>query len=147
MSDITNILNGDNQQINNVDISKIFIGENQYESATYTNSTYDTIELLAGTLMGKVATTQEVIPLVSGASDGSQFPIGILAKNYTVLAGAAPTVTYCTAGYVVKEKVLLDSGDTMATVISSRSINDRIGSDTVGIVMFASDEQTQFDNQ
>lgn len=147
MSDITNILNGNNQQINNVDISKIFIGENQYEAAIYTNSSYVTVELLEGTLMGKIATTQEVIPLLSSATDGSQFPIGILAKNYTVLAGEAPVVTYCTAGYVVKEKVILNGSDLLTTVISSRSINDRIGSDTVGIVMFASDEQTQFDNQ
>lgn len=147
MSTISTVLNTGQQAITNVDTSKIFIWGNRFDKAEYTNSTYDAVTLPAGTLLGRNSSTLEVKPLTSGASDGSQFPVGILNETHTVEAGDTATLAYCVAGDVAKEKVLLQGSDDLDTVVSSKTIGDRIGSDTVGVKLVATDELTGFDNQ
>ena len=78
--------NGQQMQVN-TDLSKIFIWRNDYRKYPYNNSAYDAVTLPAGTLMGVVAATGWVKPLVSTANDGSQFPVGVLAQDYTVEGG------------------------------------------------------------
>ena len=147
MSTIDTVLNTGQQAITNVDTSKIFIWNNRFDSAEYTNSTYDAVTLPAGTVLGRNSSTLEVKPLTSGASDGSQFPVGILNNTHTVEAGDTVTLAYCVAGDVAKEKVLLQGSDDLDTVVSSKTIGDRVGSDTVGIKLVATNELTGFDNQ
>lgn len=147
MSTIDTVLNTGQQAITNVDTSKIFIWGNRFDKADYTNSTYDAVTLPAGTLLGRNSSTLEVKPLTSGASDGSQFPVGILNETHTVEAGDTATLAYCVAGDVAKEMVILQGSDDLDTVVSLKTIGDRIGSDTVGIKLVATDELTRFDNQ
>jgi hypothetical protein len=141
------ILNNGQQMIVNTDLAKIFVWDNRFESANYTNSTYDPVTLPAGTLMGKISATQEIVPLTSAASDGSQFPVGVLNQTSVIAAGATVALAYCVSGDVVESGVILQGADTMATVISGRSIRDRIGADTVGVKLVGSIEMTGFDNQ
>ena len=141
------VLNNGQQAIINTNTAKIFVWNNRYISAEYTNSTYDAVTIPAGTLMGRVHATGEVIPLASGASDGSQFPLGVLASDYTVDAGDTVSVSLCVEGDVVEAYVVLDGSDTMDTVISARTIRDRIGADTVGIKLVGETELTGYDNQ
>lgn len=141
------VLNNGQQAIINTNTAKIFVWNNRYISASYTNSTYDAVTIPAGTLMGRVHATGEVIPLASGASNGSQFPLGVLASDYTVDAGDTVTVSLCVEGDVVEAYVVLDGSDTMDTVISARTIRDRIGADTVGIKLVGETELTGYDNQ
>lgn len=138
-----------NQRTTNYDTSKIFIWNNRYESGTYTNpsTTGAEVTLAKGTLMGRVSGTQKLLPLASGASDGSQFPVGILADDYTVDYLESANVFICVAGDVAEEKVILSGSDTLSTVISSRSIRDRIAADTVGINLVAGQAQDGYDNQ
>jgi hypothetical protein len=42
---------------------------------------------------------------------------------------------------------VLQGADTLSTLVSSRSIFDRIGSDTIGVKITANTEMTQNDNQ
>ena len=85
--------------------------------------------------------------MVSGAGDGSQIPVGVLTQTITVEAGETASIYVCTGGEVAEEKVILDTGDTLETVIDGRQLRDRIASDTVGIVLVAGTEMTQVDNQ
>jgi hypothetical protein len=141
-------LNNDNMGIlNRISPAKIFIWDNKYITGSYNNSGYTPVTLTAGTLMGRVAATQKVIPLVSSATDGSQFPVGILAESVTVDDGDTVNVSICNAGSVVEGSVILDSGDTMDTVIDDKSIRDRIASDTIGIKLVGGTENTANDNQ
>ena len=148
MSTVTTSLSTSNQLNSNYDFSKVFLGDNRYESATLLNaSETDEIEFPAGTLLGRIGSSNKVVPLTSAASDGSQFPVGILANTITLAAEAEGTVSMCVSGDVATEKVILQGSDTMATVISTRTIKDRIGSDTVGIKLVSSTDLTGFDNQ
>lgn len=128
------------------DVSKIFLGNNRYSSFTYTNPTGAIVTLTAGQLMGRVSATQKVLPLASAAVDGSQYPIGIVNEDRDVQIGETVTIALCVAGNVAREKVICNGADTLATPISLRSIEDRIGSDTVGIKLVATTELTGYDN-
>jgi len=133
--------------ITNNDNAKIFIWDNRYEQGEFTNpSTVDAV-LAKGTLMGRVSATQKLKPLASGASDGSQFPVGILADDYTVDYLETANLTICIGGDVAEELVILNGSDTMDTVISGRSIRDRIAGDTLGIKLVSGTQMTAFDNQ
>lgn len=132
----------------NSDTSKIFVFNNRFSTGeSKANSTYDDATWLQGTLLGRVSATGKLVPLVSSAVDGSQYPVGILAEDSIIPAGDSATLTFCVAGDVVEDKVVLNEGDTMDTAISGRTIKDRIGADTVGIKLVGNDELTGFDNE
>ncbi len=133
--------------ITKYDNAKIFIWDNRYEQGTYTNPTGDEVTLAKGTLMGRIATSQKLVPLVSSASDGSQYPVGILADDYVVDYGASANVTICIGGDVAEELVILASGDTLSTLVSSRSLRDRIAGDTLGIKLVSGEQMTAYDNE
>jgi hypothetical protein len=140
-------LNNGQQMIINTDTSKIFLWNNRYENATYNNSAYGAVTLTAGTLMGRVAVTGWIKPLASGAADGSQFPVGVLANDITVDGGGLETVSICVAGDVAEEQIILQGTDTMEVTISSRRLRDRIAADTVGIKLVQRTDNSAYDNQ
>jgi hypothetical protein len=147
MSSQTTALNNGQQMIVHTDTSKIFLWNNRYENATYNNSAYASATLLAGTLMGRVSATGWIKPLASGASDGSQFPVGILANDVTVDGGGLETLSICVSGDVAEEQIILQGTDTMETTISSRRLRDRIAADTVGIKLVTRTDNSAYDNQ
>lgn len=150
MSTIVETLNTGQQATFDTDLSKIFLWENRYAKFPYTkvNSTYDDFTLPAGTLMGRKHATNYVVPLASGASDGSQYPVGVLAADVVVLAGDTfdGEISLCVYGDVNEDLLLLDGSDTLNTVVSARTLRDRIGADTVGIRLLTVDELTKADN-
>lgn len=148
MSTATTAENTSNKLVTNYDSSKIFLGDNNYITADYTNDGYDDVTLAAGTVMGRVAATDKVIPLESDASDGSQYPVGILAEAATVEAGADAVLSLCNYGDVEESQLVLEKvGDTLATVISGKTLRDRIAADTAGVRLQLATEMTGEDNQ
>jgi len=134
-----------NQITTNFDNTNIFVFDNRFTDGTYTAS--GAVDLLQGTLMGRVSATQKLVPLESTASNGSQYPVGILTQDYIIESAGDIVLSVCVSGDVVEDKVILAYGDTLSTVISGRSIRDRIAADTIGIKLVGSDQMTAYDNQ
>jgi len=99
------------------DMSKLFIWNNRYETATYTNPSGSAATLTSGTLMGRVIATNKILPQVSTATDGSQVPIGILKDTVTVAGSATVTLTICVSGDVASEQIIFGGSDLMTTPI------------------------------
>lgn len=146
MSKQTITLQTGKQLFVDTDLTKVFLYGNRYDSGTFNNSQYDPLELKVGMLLGKISATQGLALCDSDSVDGSQYPIGVCAEDITIADGDSHAVAYCVAGDVSKSKVILHAPDTMATVIDGRSIQDRIGADTVGVKLVVSDNLTEFDN-
>lgn len=146
MSDQTITKNTGNQLWINTNTAKIFVWGNRYASSNYTNSTYDDETLEEGTLLGQIAATGEVVPLESGAVDGSQYPIGVLLGGGVIPAGETVAVTYCVAGDVDENLLILQGADTLNTVINGRTLRARIGADTVGIKLVGGESLVNYDN-
>jgi hypothetical protein len=138
---------GNNMTAVNYDIRKIFVWDNRFADAQYNNDTYDDVDLALGTVMGRVASTGLLVPLDSEATDGSQFPVGVLASNYTAPAGETKDISICVAGDVEESLLIFtNESDDLDTVVSDRQLRDRIAADTVGIKLVSSTEMTQHDN-
>ena len=140
-------LNNGSQAIIKTDVSKIFLLNNRYKTSQYTNGGGAPVTIPEGKLLGQINASGKVAPLASAASDGSQFPVGICAQERIVAAGATVDVTYCVAGDVAEDKVVLDGSDTLATVVTGRTLRQRIASDTVGINLVTAYEMTGYDNE
>lgn len=146
------ILNTGNQAIINTDTSKMFVWNNRYETATFAKAENDTgsaITVPKGTLMGRVTSTLKLKELASGAADGSQTPVGILAHDVVIENEVTfdGTVTICVAGDVVEDKVVLQGSDTMNTTVGGRTIHDLIQASTVGIKLVGDIDNSAYDNQ
>ena len=143
---VNNIVLSNGQQMTiTTDLSKIFLWNNRYEQADYTASA--DITLPAGALLGRIGSSGKVVPLTSAATNGSQYPVGILAQDTFVASGATATLTFCVAGDVASDKGMYDGTDTGETVVELKRLKDRIGSDTVGIKLVASTSNSDYDNQ
>ena len=132
------------------DTSKVFIWQKEDESADLTNLTGGTLNLKCGTLLGRITTggkLGEVLPLKSGAVDGSKRPLGILMHDIDVLDTETANVTYVIHGDVVESKIIFDGADGFDTVIDSELLRDLIKSNTKGIRVVPSIELSNFDNQ
>lgn len=136
------------------DYSKIFIWNGRFRQVTYTNPSGSQTVLPKGTLMGRVFATNKVLPNVSTATDGSQFPLGVLANDYTVAGSATVTLNVMVAGDVAREAIILGGADTFATIIKlndSASATTNMGTieDILwrnGILTVATSENTTPDN-
>lgn len=144
MSTANNVLATGSQSITNYDTSKIFIFDNEYMTGTMANDTYD--DAVPGTVLGRIASSGNLVPLDTTASDGSQFPVGILVNQ--VDAGDSKNATFCIAGEVDQDSVVMHvSGQTLNTVVSDRRISDRLMSDTKGIKLVSATQLSKTDNQ
>lgn len=138
--------NGSNMLVTDYDVKKIFVWDNRYENANLTNSTYDAIDYPAGLVLGRVAATGEVVPCESAATDGSQYPVGILSTNITIEGGDTREVPFAVGGDVAEELVVTTGSDTLDTIIpgTARRMRDHIR--TVGIKLQFGVDQTGLDN-
>lgn len=146
MSSQTVALNSSNMAIIHTDLSKIFLKDNRYQKGNdLNNSGYDPLELVAGTLMGRVAATGNLTYCNAAASDGSQFPVGILAEDVSLDAGETKSVTIVDFGDVASDKVVfVVTGQGLETALSSRRMKDHIQAQ--GIKLITVTEMTQDDN-
>lgn len=128
------------------DNSKILLLNNTFDSGDVNNDDYEDLEIVVGTLMGRISATGLLTPLTSGASDGSQYPVGVSVGNYTIPDGDTVSVRICTGGEIDSSKVVFQGSDTLETVVDGRRLRDRIGADTVGLVLRTVDELSEFDN-
>jgi len=145
MSEVANQTAGPNILDTDYNTAKMVIHGGRYETATYTNGTGSEVTLPKGTLLGRISASNKVQPLASAAVDGSQFPVGILNESITVADGASYDLSMVIAGEVDASFLSLDGSDTLATVVSGRTIGDRIKSDTLGILLVDADELSEYE--
>lgn len=145
-SSSTTSLSTSNARFTNFNWFKMFLGNNRHETAVFENDTYDDVTIAVGSVMGRIAATGKVVLLDKDASDGSQFPVGINTEEVTIAAGDEGNLSLCVAGEVDANGLVFVTGTTLATVISGKTVEDRIASDTVGIHLVTGTDLTAFDN-
>lgn len=149
MSKFSQTNSGGNQMNTKYSTEKIFIGENRFKKGEYVNnSSYDPIVLPAGRVMGRIASSKILVPCTSNATDGSQYPVGVLAHDLSVDSGDTVKATICVGGNVAEELLSFSKpGDTLDTVVSDRLFRDRLASDTMGLYLTPGSDHTAYDNE
>ena len=95
MAGVTTTQNG-NMVIADFDNSMVFMGCNKFVDESLKNTTGGSITYKMGTLLGKSGSAThsgKVLQLDTAASDGSQYPFGILATDVTIAAGQSAVVS------------------------------------------------------
>lgn len=132
-----------NQLFSAYDYSKIFLLDNKYRKVNLANATGSDMVLVAGTVIGCVGITHAPYD----ADTSNQLPVGILAEDITIANGTNADVTICNGGKVAEEKVVFfDTDDTLAGIVSNRSIRDMLISNTLGLELVTASELTSADN-
>lgn len=146
----TTVLDTTNQLYVNVDQSKIFLGENEFISGEISNAALVDVTIPAGTVLGRIstagATFGQLKALDKDATDGSQFPVGILTEDLVIPAEDSANCTACVAGYVAEDKLVFASGESLDSVVSARTLRDRIAGDTLGVRLLSGTNLTKADN-
>lgn len=140
------VFNNGQQAIINTSTPEIFLWNKRSAPGQINNATYDPITYPEGTVLGRVSTTGLLKPLTSGASDGSQFPAGILMSGYTVEEGETRDVFMCVQGDVAAEQLIFQGSDTLSTVVDGRQLRDHF--QLLGIKLVVATEMSgPYDNQ
>ena len=146
MSTQTVALNNGTQAIIHTDRSKVFLWNRRSQPGQIQNSDlYDPITIPEGTVLGRISASGLLTPFTSGASNGSQFPIGILIGDRTIEEGTAQDVFFMDDGDVAAEKLIFQGSDTLETVVSSRRVKDWLKS--YGVKFIEATEMTRTDNE
>lgn len=133
------ILHSDNSR------DKVFVLNNTFDTATFTNGGVDSVTLVEGTVLGRVSATNKVAVCASAETDGSQFPFAVLKGTTTVAAGDSATLTYAIGGEVDSTLLVFDGTDTLATPVDGRTMKDHL--QLANIVVRNFDEVSKFENQ
>lgn len=145
MSSQTIALNNGQQAIVHTDRAKIFLWNRRSSEGVIANSTYSDVEYPIGTVMGRIGATGKLVPLQSAATNGSQFPVGVLMNTYTVEASSERTVTMCDDGDVDGSLLVFDGSDSLNTQVSNVQLRDWLK--RLGIKVITTEEMTGTDNQ
>lgn len=151
MSSIQTVLLTALQMITNVDLSKVFLGENRYQDGNLlNNSSYNDLDLVAGTVVGRITATGVLVPYVHTANDGSQYPVGVLAHDFQIDSGETKNnVTIVDFGDVAQSKLVFiaGSGTTLESIVTNggRRVKDWLQAQ--GIKIVPGTEMTGYDNQ
>lgn len=144
-SQSTPVNTGSQLFINN-DSSQTFIGNQFTRRSEYVNnSLYDDVTIAVGTVMGRVSATGEVVPMESDASDGSQYPIGLMNNTVIIPGGETVELPIVIMGEVAQNKIVFaKDGDSLTTTVGIHQVQDWLG--LCGIKVIASREMTDYDN-
>lgn len=147
MAEVENVLTTENQSITNYDYSKIFLTNFKQGNGVIDNAGAE-LELVIGTMIGRIAATGKLAVMKSASTDGSQLPLGILARDYTL--GAASTdnsIAYATECKVDESKLTFDGTDDLTTVVGDKNYRDHITGGTEDIKLESVGEFFKYDNQ
>lgn len=145
MSAITVTVTGQSA-VANTDRSNIFLNGIRTAKGNIANATGSAVTVLEGTVMGRIGSTDKLTPFTSGANDGSQHPIGILADTYIIPASSSLDVFMVNGGDVAADKLLFQGADSLETIISSRRVKDLLRTNGMALQLISSTELTKFDN-
>lgn len=149
MSGITNITQTGNQLHTSYDVSKLFLGENERISGTYAST--PEITLAAGLVVGQIAATGALVAYDNSASDGSQYPAGIvdlgISESVVIAAEGSKVLNLVNKGRVAEAKVTFPGVITLDSVISGDTRTVRQYMNAMGIIFEGGEELTKLDNQ
>ena len=144
MAKVETKVNAENQMFTDYDVSQLLLGNNSFVSGTF--AAYGTDMVIdPGTVVARLTTTGEFVPLDTSATDGTQYPVGLLIKQLTVADGGKADTQIVNKGKINENLIRFwNSGQGLDTIVDNRSIFDWLND--IGFEIEGSDELTKVDN-
>jgi hypothetical protein len=137
-----------NPLITNYDTSKILLGNNEFNTADVTASGADVV-FSAGDVLGQIAATAKLVLLDNTATDGSQYPFGVIYQDQTIADGVTATVSVVNKGKINKNLLTFGGSTTLASTVGAASNLKTIDAELngLGLTLKAGVEMSGLDNQ
>ena len=152
-------VNGTNARFIDHTVKKLFVWDNRYDNALFDEPDGSGEFTLAyGTVVGRIAATGKIAVWAPDAEDGSQFPIGVVAKSYTMAESATGVnVCYGISGDIDQNLLVLPDGEDLDSTVTVQDGSDPAADTTnvrilrdmlqaIGFKLVGGDELTEFDN-
>lgn len=137
----------DNQIHVDREFTKLRGGNCHYVDGDITASGADVV-LVIGMVLGRVAATNKLTPLVATATDGSQFPVGVVIASTTIVDGTTETITVVNKGTINESLINFLGAETLATTIglanNLKTIRDLMND--LGFILETSTDAYKYDN-
>jgi len=156
MSSGTIAFNEDNHAQLNVTKERLFLGYNEFDRGTFLEESGSEVTITKGRLLGRKASSNELVLHDATRTDGGQYPVGVVKEDFTVGANATKDIGYCIKGDVTENYIGLTGSQTLdGTVIGSggttaqeykRTIRDAIRGETMGIRLHVVTDHTDHNN-
>ena len=147
MAEVTTQIQTNNMLVTDYDTSKLLLGFNEFIDGTITAAAGSGI-LTSGMVMGRVAATGKVTPVVAAAVDGSQYPIGVCIQTKTVADGATALVPMVNKGRVAESFIDFLGAETLDSTVGPannlRTYRDLLND--LGLILMGGIELTAVDN-
>lgn len=129
------------------DFSQFLQGNNEFTKLSVTASGADVV-LEKGELMGQIAATALAIPMIAAAVDGSQYPVGAVIEDITVVDGTTKVLNLVNKGSIDKDMLVFNAAEGLATTVGPASnlktyealLND------LGLILESVEQNAGFDN-
>lgn len=132
------------QLITNYDRSPLALSDVKTKQVTILNPEATEQTIVRGTVLGRLPNGNYQV-LKSGATDGSQYPKGVLMYDITLAAGATGTGSAIIAGDVNSAGLVFGGSDTLATTVDDEALEDHLI--RFGIYPTEVNDFTDYDNQ
>jgi len=137
-----------NQSFADYDRTKFLLGDNDFSRADYIDSGAGST-LAAYLVVSRISATGKLVPWVIAASDGSEFPVGLVwlggAASIAVAASATKSIEYVNKGKVNKDLIAFPNAETLASVVKGMGrLDDWL--ESLGLVLESGIELTAVDN-
>ena len=144
---VEQISSTNNQQITDYDVSKFLLGGNEFVDIDLTAS--GEVVLLEGMIMGKVGATGLLLACDKDATDGSQFPVGVVVQAKTIADTETKSIRLVNKGSIAEDKLNFLDTETLDTLIGAannqRSYRDYMND--LGLILKTGVELTAVDNR
>lgn len=142
---INQVDNTRNQSTAHYDCQSLFLFNNTYQEAVFNNTTAGVLELSAGTLVLRNATTPgQIKPAIAGATLADVIGVLKLEDPASLAAGETLPVNFCTGGDVDEALLQLPDGVTMDTIVGQKTLRDILNG--LGFSFKASTDNTKIEN-
>jgi len=134
------IINTDTQNFLSVtrDSSTVVLGENKFGDGIYNHVGVDVI-LEAGTVLGRVNSTDKIAFFDGGAATGLENILGVLPEDTVVTAGDQ-SIPFAESGMISEGKLVFENGEVLTDIVGGRTVRDKFKTDNLGIDLVLSQE-------
>lgn len=104
--------------------------------------------LTVGTVLGRISATGKLVVMASASTDGSQYPVGVVIADQTILDGETKRVNLVNKGTIDASLLVFDGTDDLDTAVgvASNQKTYRDWLNDLGLELKAVTELTDFDN-
>lgn len=127
--------------ITNQDLGSFQLGDNSFKDDTYVHA--GAVTILEGTILARLAASEQLVPFVKGGSLGAEIPVAIATEDEVATGAGTPPTRTLVSGRVRKQRLIIQADGDASNI--DDVVRDQL--QQTGIVAIDTEELQILDNQ